>query len=61
MAQNTQNAPLNRDMAMVIDRVNAAVASPAGKPPDTPAVKPAAPAPVRTDFSLYGDGSETKH
>lgn len=58
---NTQNAPLNHDMTMVIDRVGEAL---------VPTQKPVAAAPppasttpnnVRTDFSLYGDPGETKH
>jgi len=48
---NQANAPLNRDMQMVIDKVrgvqaqNAAAATKAQTEPETPA--------VRTDFSLY--------
>jgi tetratricopeptide (TPR) repeat protein len=62
---NTQNAPLNRDMTLIIERVNQAV------PAEAPAVSPVAAAvatpaskeraEVRTDFSLYGDPSGTKH
>jgi tetratricopeptide (TPR) repeat protein len=62
---NTQNAPLNRDMKMVIERVGAAThVTPAQV---TPAVQPlppadqSAPSAVRTDFSLYGDPGDTKH
>lgn len=60
---NTQNAPLNHDMTLVIDRVGEALV-PTATLPD---VKPADPAPaspsstVRTDFSLYGDPGGTKH
>lgn len=60
---NTQNAPLNRDMRMVIDRVGAAteaatVAAPA-PPAAAPETRPSSG--VRTDFSLYGDPGDTKH
>ncbi len=65
---NTQNAPLNRDMNLVIDRVRE---STAGAPePVTPPIQAASPPPaqsqpaadrVRTDFSLYGDPGDTKH
>jgi len=68
---NTQNAPLNRDMNMIIEKISealaatqapkaASAAAPAELAP-APAPKPAAPAPVRTDFSLYGDPRDTKH
>ena len=56
---NTQNAPLNRDMSMIVDRVREA-----GAPEEQPAPvveAPPAAAAVRTDFSLYGDPSGTKH
>jgi tetratricopeptide (TPR) repeat protein len=56
---NTQNAPLNRDMKMVIDRVGVAVeAAPAQAAPVSES-RPASG--VRTDFSLYGDAGNTKH
>jgi len=59
---NTQNAPLNRDMSMVIDNVRTALVPPIN---DVVAVQPAPasrPAEgVRTDFSLYVDPSDTKH
>lgn len=60
---NTQNAPLNHDMTLVIDRVGEALVP----LPATAALKPAEPArssspnTVRTDFSLYGDPGGTKH
>jgi tetratricopeptide (TPR) repeat protein len=59
---NTQNAPLNRDMTMVIDRVGT-VAEPAPMPhlAPVPAQEKSATSPVRTDFSLYGDPTNTKH
>ena len=63
---NTQNAPLNRDMNMVIERVGAAV-EPAPMPMPVPAPQAApmpeksSPSGVRTDFSLYGDPGGTKH
>jgi tetratricopeptide (TPR) repeat protein len=65
---NTQNAPLNRDMTMIIDRVRETTV---GAPePVTPMVQPVAAPPsppqppaerVRTDFSLYGEPGDTKH
>jgi tetratricopeptide (TPR) repeat protein len=57
---NTQNAPLNRDMKLVIDRL---VAKPETVPTTqvAPVTQPAPPSEVRTDFSLYGDPSGTKH
>jgi tetratricopeptide (TPR) repeat protein len=68
ISQNTQNAPLNRDMSLVIERVNGALASqPPSRSqpqPPQPSTAPPAPgpvAPVRTDFSLYSDPSDTKH
>jgi hypothetical protein len=66
IALNQENAPLNRDMNMVIASVTEAVGTnaPAVTPAITPTVAPAtkpAPAPVRTDFSLYGDPGDTKH
>jgi tetratricopeptide (TPR) repeat protein len=65
---NTQNAPLNRDMTLIIDRVHQAV--PAATVPVAPASAPLPAAAaaqrtergeVRTDFSLYGDPANTKH
>lgn len=66
---NTQNAPLNRDMTMIIDRVRETTgeapppasaqpvtAQPAPAEPPTPAAER-----VRTDFSLYGEPGDTKH
>jgi tetratricopeptide (TPR) repeat protein len=62
ISQNTQNAPLNRDMNLVIERVNGAVAAQVAAPIETVAAKPAPSASsVRTDFSLYGDPGDTKH
>jgi tetratricopeptide (TPR) repeat protein len=58
IALNTQNAPLNRDMGMVIDRVGEAFVQTVPTSTTKPA---AAPDAVRTDFSLYGDPSNTKH
>jgi len=62
---NTQNAPLNRDMAMMIDRVREAMApvdaQPAAEAPESPAVPPSKENVVRTDFSLYGDPGKTRH
>jgi tetratricopeptide (TPR) repeat protein len=57
IALNTQNAPLNRDMGMVIDRVGEAFVPPAA-PVSTASAKPET---VRTDFSLYGVPGKTKH
>lgn len=61
---NTQNAPLNRDMNMVIERVGAVVEPvpmtvPA--PQAAPMPEKSSPSGVRTDFSLYGDPGGTKH
>jgi hypothetical protein len=59
---NTQNAPLNRDMGMIIERVNQTVPTHVVEPVVTAA--PAQQKPregVRTDFSLYGDPAKTKH
>jgi len=53
---NSQNAPLNRDMNMVIERVNAALPPAAAQ--DAPRTESTAP---RTDFSLYGEPDSTKH
>jgi tetratricopeptide (TPR) repeat protein len=60
---NTQNAPLNHDMTMVIDRVGEAlVPGPVGiATPAAQAGQPAAANAVRTDFSLYGEPGGTKH
>jgi len=66
---NTQNAPLNRDMSMIIDRVRettAAAPEPKVEPTpelESPAQAAAEPQPdrVRTDFSLYGEPGDTKH
>ena len=59
---NTQNAPLNRDMMLVIERVGEALAPAATEqlapPPAAPSAKEDA---VRTDFSLYGDPAKTRH
>lgn len=71
---NTQNAPLNRDMTMIIERVRETTAG-APEPVTPPQVMPPVPSPtiavppppapqverVRTDFSLYGDPGDTKH
>lgn len=62
MHLNTDNEPLNRDMAMLLERVQTAgdkalasqPAATAGAPGQTPADADV----VRTDFSLYG---ESKH
>ena len=56
---NTQNAPLNRDMKMVIDRVG--VASEAAPAQAAPVNEDRPASGVRTDFSLYGDPGGTKH
>jgi tetratricopeptide (TPR) repeat protein len=62
IALNTENAPLNHDMNLVIASVAEAVGAAAPVVAAAPAVAPApAPAPVRTDFSLYGETSNTKH
>ncbi len=53
---NTQNAPLNRDMSMIVSRVREA-----GVPVVQPAPLTESPAAVRTDFSLYGGPAGTKH
>ena len=70
---NTQNAPLNRDMSMIIDRVRETTGTPPQAPlahrPDGTAVPTAAPlepskpepARIHTDFSLCGDPGDTKH
>jgi tetratricopeptide (TPR) repeat protein len=55
---NTQNAPLNHDMSMIIDRVREAGQSTVQPAPVEPSQ---APTGVRTDFSLYGDPANTKH
>jgi tetratricopeptide (TPR) repeat protein len=59
---NTQNAPLNRDMSMVIDNVRTALTPTEN---ETAAPRPAeairATDGVRTDFSLYADPNDTKH
>lgn len=63
IALNSQNAPLNRDMSLVIERVGEALAPAAGA--ETQATSASAPEPapnsVRTDFSLYGEPTDTKH
>jgi len=53
---NTQNAPLNRDMSMVIQNVAEALVP-------TPPAQPArsAPAGVRMDLSMYADPGKTRH
>ena len=70
IALNTQNAPLNHDMTLIIDRVGEAMAPAAAPPaaqaptlvkvatPEAPTAKESA---VRTDFSLYGDPGKTRH
>jgi tetratricopeptide (TPR) repeat protein len=59
---NTQNAPLNRDMTLVIDRVGTVVEpTPMPQAAPVPAQEKSAASPVRTDFSLYGDPANTKH
>jgi len=59
---NTQNAPLNRDMSMVIDNVRTALVPPVADAIATPPASEARSAEmVRTDFSLYVDPSDTKH
>lgn len=64
---NTQNAPLNRDMTLVIERVGDAAAAKPAEAAAEPAAKTAAPPEpagqeeVRTDFSLYGDPAKTRH
>jgi len=64
---NTQNAPLNRDMSMVIERVlETTSGSPEPVTPPAEATPPPAqsqpPAErVRTDFSLYAEPGDTKH
>ncbi len=59
---NTQNAPLNRDMTMVIDRVgNVVEPAPVPQAAPVPAQEKSAASTVRTDFSLYGDPGNTKH
>jgi tetratricopeptide (TPR) repeat protein len=62
IALNTENAPLNRDMNMVIVSVEETRgrAAPEVIPVAAPA-PPTSPAPVRTDFSLYADPVNTKH
>ena len=66
--RNTQNAPLNRDMSMVIDRVRETTGTPSES--HTPQALPQAvqpepskpdPARIHTDFSLYAEPGETKH
>jgi tetratricopeptide (TPR) repeat protein len=57
---NTQNAPLNRDMSMVIERVGA-VLEPTPEPQISPAPEKRPSSDVRTDFSLYGEHGGTKH
>jgi tetratricopeptide (TPR) repeat protein len=59
IALNTQNAPLNRDMGMVIERVGDAIVPPAAQA--TPPQAAATTNEVRTDFSLYGDPAGTRH
>jgi tetratricopeptide (TPR) repeat protein len=60
---NTQNAPLNHDMTLVINRVgDALVPGPVlSTAPEPPAGQREPSNPVRTDFSLYGDPAGTKH
>jgi tetratricopeptide (TPR) repeat protein len=54
---NSSNAPLNRDMQLIVDRVRAVLAEQADI--TTPAAPHAPESSVRTDFSLYSDA--TKH
>jgi tetratricopeptide (TPR) repeat protein len=59
---NTENAPLNRDMAMVIDNVRAANTGKPGEAVEAPpATENRTGDRVRTDFSLYSDPTDTKH
>lgn len=52
MQLNVENAPLNADMKLIVDRIDAALqANAAGEQPAAGAENPE---PVRTDFSLYG-------
>jgi tetratricopeptide (TPR) repeat protein len=54
---NTQNAPLNRDMSMIVTRVREA-----GVPVVQPLPVIQTPAGAHTDFALYGDPpTGTKH
>jgi hypothetical protein len=70
---NSQNAPLNRDMSMIIDRVRETTGTtleppmehapggavvPTAAPPERSKPEPAR---IHTDFSLYGDPGDTKH
>lgn len=52
IALNSTNTPLNRDMAMVVERARTALQNPPGTS-DTPA-SAEQPGAIRTDFSLYG-------
>jgi tetratricopeptide (TPR) repeat protein len=55
---NTQNAPLNHDMTMVIEKVGDAMVP----VPVRTVLQTASPSDdVRTDFSLYGEPGETRH
>jgi hypothetical protein len=67
---NLQNAPLNRDMSMIIDRVRETTDTVEAAPALAPAPQPQSnepqpqdpqPSKVRTDFSLYGEPDGTKH
>ena len=63
---NKQNAPLNRDMTMVIDKVDEAMVpvevSVRGViPPPPQSQSRDSIAGVRTDFSLYGEPGKTQH
>lgn len=55
---NTSNPPLNRDMQLIVGKVQAAIGAAATPAPTLAPSNDAAPA-VRTDFSLYN--SDTKH
>jgi len=58
IAANTVNAPLNRDMALIIDKCRAALAQQPAPPKQAPA-SAETESRVRTDFSLY-DGPTTR-
>ena len=52
---NKTNPALNKDMAMVIAKIQATIATPAAQPPSIKPADETTTNPVRTDFSLYGD------